>query len=107
MRCPGAAPHARSVPSAMRAKRNSLSRVEPVGITSRMSRSRSTTRIRPTVAGSGRAPGAAVSSAGTMAQAPPAIRGVLDRIGPFRAVYVGIVAYVVVVVATLQAAQVL
>ena len=39
-----------SVRSAMRANRNSLSRLAPVGITSRMSRSRSATRTPSTVA---------------------------------------------------------
>ena len=55
-RRPGPAPASRSVRSVMRAKRNSLSRVEPVGTTSRMSRSRSTTRIDGQRSASRRAP---------------------------------------------------
>jgi hypothetical protein len=45
IRQPGAARVCPSVLSVIRWNKNSLSRVEPVGITSRMSRSRSTTRM--------------------------------------------------------------
>ena len=42
-----------------------------------------------------------------MAEATPAARSTLDRIGSFRAVYVGLVAYVVLTIATLQGVQAL
>src|SRR5262245_64707275 len=102
MRRPGAGRVAASVSSVMRWNRNSLSRVVPVGMTSDMSRSRSTTRMAPdgsvvcylqrmSVSGASEPP----------RESRPPLRP-LERIASFRFAYLAIFVFLVAYVFTVE-----